>query len=228
MPVDEPAHLRHARRGRRGRDPGTVPAGRRFGHVWTDRSRFVTVVRDGLAAGAVAALPSGLPSTLHALLTGRDPLEATTAAGSILLSREERTPVLVAAAVPVHLAALARLGRRPRPDARVARPSRAGSPPGSRSRPSTSASSAADSHASARCRCCRSSPTTPPTGPSPPRCCDGDGPRELELGETAVGELLLDHRRRAGAVEIARDARSSRPQPTASSGSRRSGTRPRR
>ena len=80
----------------------------------------MTVVRDGLAAGAVAALPSGLPSTLHALLTGRDPLEATTAAGSILLPREERTLVLVAAAVPVHLAlslawgvALARALRRP-------------------------------------------------------------------------------------------------------------------
>jgi hypothetical protein len=80
----------------------------------------LTVVRDGLAAGAVAALPSGLPSTLHAFLTGRDPLEATTAAGSILLAREERTPVLVAAAVPVHLAlslgwgvVLARMLRRP-------------------------------------------------------------------------------------------------------------------
>jgi hypothetical protein len=80
----------------------------------------VTRLRDGLAAGAVAALPSGLPSTLHALLTGRDPLEATTAAGSIVLPREERTPVLVVAAVPLHLAlslgwgvVLARTLRRP-------------------------------------------------------------------------------------------------------------------
>lgn len=80
----------------------------------------MTRLRDGLAAGAVAAIPSGLPSTLHALLTGRDPLEATTAAGSILLPREQRTPVLVAAAVPVHLAlslgwgvVLARTLRRP-------------------------------------------------------------------------------------------------------------------
>lgn len=78
----------------------------------------MTVVRDGLVAGAVAALPSGLPSTLHALLAGRDPLEATTAAGSILLPRERRTPVLAAAAVPVHLAlgwgvVLARTLRRP-------------------------------------------------------------------------------------------------------------------
>jgi len=80
----------------------------------------VTVVRDGLAAGVVAALPSGVPSTLHALLTGRDPLEATTAAGSVLRPRAERTAVLVAAAVPVHLAlslgwgvVLARTLRRP-------------------------------------------------------------------------------------------------------------------
>jgi hypothetical protein len=72
--------------------------------VWTDRSRFVTPLGDGLAAGAVAAIPSGLPSTLHALVTGRDPLEATVAAGSILLPREQRTPVLLAAAVPVHIA----------------------------------------------------------------------------------------------------------------------------
>jgi hypothetical protein len=80
----------------------------------------VTAVRDGLAAGAVAAVPSGLPSTLHAVLTGRDALAATTAAGSILLPREERTFVLVAAAVPAHLAlslgwgvVLARALRRP-------------------------------------------------------------------------------------------------------------------
>ena len=80
----------------------------------------MTVVRNGLAAGALAALPSGLPSTLQALLTGRDPLEATTAAGSMLLPREERTLVLVAAAVPVHVALslgwgmiLARTLRRP-------------------------------------------------------------------------------------------------------------------
>ncbi len=47
---------------------------------------------------------SGLPSTLYALAAGRDPLEATKAAGSILLPRESRTLPLVLAAVPVHLA----------------------------------------------------------------------------------------------------------------------------
>ena len=75
--------------------------------------------RDALAAGAWAAVLSGVPSTLHALATGRDPLEATKAAGSILLPGERRTLPLVAAAVPVHLAlslgwalVLARLGVR--------------------------------------------------------------------------------------------------------------------
>jgi hypothetical protein len=60
--------------------------------------------RDALRAGGRAALWSGAPSTLHALATGRDPLEATKAAGTILLPRETRTLVLIAAAVPVHLA----------------------------------------------------------------------------------------------------------------------------
>jgi hypothetical protein len=47
---------------------------------------------------------SGLPSTLHALATGRDPLEATLAAGSMLLPREARRIRLFLAAAPVHLA----------------------------------------------------------------------------------------------------------------------------
>jgi hypothetical protein len=57
-----------------------------------------------LRAAAWAALLSGAPSTIHALLTRRDPLEATLAAGSILLPHETRRPRLAAAAVPVHLA----------------------------------------------------------------------------------------------------------------------------
>ena len=47
---------------------------------------------------------SGAPSTLHALATGRDPFEASLAAGSILLPGETRRGRLLAAAVPVHLA----------------------------------------------------------------------------------------------------------------------------
>jgi hypothetical protein len=60
-------------------------------------------VRHGLRAGAVAAALSGAPSTAHALATARDPLEATLAAGSLLLPRETRRGRLLAAAVPVHL-----------------------------------------------------------------------------------------------------------------------------
>jgi len=60
--------------------------------------------RDAIVAGAWAAVLSGAPSTLHAVAAGRDPLEATKAAGSILLPRERRTLPLLAAAVPVHVA----------------------------------------------------------------------------------------------------------------------------
>src|SRR4051812_17964931 len=45
---------------------------------------------DPLVAGAIAAVLSGAPSTLHALLTGRDPLEASLAAGTPLLPPERR------------------------------------------------------------------------------------------------------------------------------------------
>lgn len=58
---------------------------------------------DALRAGIPAALLSGLPSTIHALLRKRDPLVPTVAAGSILLPRERRRGRLLLAAVPVHL-----------------------------------------------------------------------------------------------------------------------------
>jgi hypothetical protein len=61
-------------------------------------------IADAVAAGAVAAALSGLPSTLWGLVRGGDPLEAALAAGSILLPRETRRMRLVAAAVPVHAA----------------------------------------------------------------------------------------------------------------------------
>ncbi len=55
---------------------------------------------DGIAAGSIAAVVSGIPSTLHALATGRDPLEATLAAGSVLLPYEtSRTRLFLAAGV---------------------------------------------------------------------------------------------------------------------------------
>ena len=61
-------------------------------------------LEDALAAGLVAAAVSGVPSTLDSLAARRDPLEATLAAGSILLPRERRRWLLVLAAVPVHVA----------------------------------------------------------------------------------------------------------------------------
>jgi hypothetical protein len=60
-------------------------------------------VRDELAAGLVAAVVSGAPSTIVTLLRGEDLLESGRAAGSILLPGERRTVVLLAAAAPVHL-----------------------------------------------------------------------------------------------------------------------------
>lgn len=55
-------------------------------------------------AGTVAAIPSGIPSTVHALAAGRSPLQAAAAAGSLALPQEERVLPLVVAAIPVHLA----------------------------------------------------------------------------------------------------------------------------
>jgi len=59
---------------------------------------------DGFAAGGVAAVLSGAPSTLHALVVGSSPLEATLAAGTLVLPRERRLLPLLLAAVPVHTA----------------------------------------------------------------------------------------------------------------------------
>ena len=61
-------------------------------------------LEDGLAAGAVAAVLSGAPSTLHALATRTSPLEATLAAGTLLAPQARRPAVLLLAAVPVHVA----------------------------------------------------------------------------------------------------------------------------
>lgn len=57
---------------------------------------------DAVIAGTVAALVSGVPSTLHALRTGADPLEASRAAGTLLLGKETRSRRLLAAAALVH------------------------------------------------------------------------------------------------------------------------------
>jgi hypothetical protein len=57
---------------------------------------------DAVLAGGAAAVLSGLPSTLHALRTGGDPLEASLAAGTVLLRDEQRTSGLLPAATVVH------------------------------------------------------------------------------------------------------------------------------
>ena len=59
---------------------------------------------DVLVAGLAGAALSAVPSTAYALATRGDLLEGGRAAGAMLLPRERRTPVLLAAAVPVHLA----------------------------------------------------------------------------------------------------------------------------
>lgn len=65
---------------------------------------YVPHVCDVLGAALPAALLSGLPSSLHAVLTRRDPLAASVAAGSIALPNETRRARLLLAAVPVHVA----------------------------------------------------------------------------------------------------------------------------
>jgi hypothetical protein len=46
-------------------------------------------------AGAVAAVFSGLPSTVHALLTGRDVLAAARAAGTLVPGRRDKPDVVL-------------------------------------------------------------------------------------------------------------------------------------
>jgi hypothetical protein len=60
-------------------------------------------LRDGVAAGSAAALVSGAPSTLYALLTGGRLVESSLAAGTLLLPHERRRARLLPAAAAVHL-----------------------------------------------------------------------------------------------------------------------------
>ena len=69
-----------------------------------DESTWFPLITDGIAAGGVAAVLSGIPSSVIAMARGDDPLEATAAAGSILVSDESGTLLRLAAAVPVHVA----------------------------------------------------------------------------------------------------------------------------
>lgn len=61
--------------------------------------------RRAVVAGTAAATLSGLPSTLHALATGRDPLAATRAAGTLPPGRGGRPGVVAGAVVHVAVSA---------------------------------------------------------------------------------------------------------------------------
>lgn len=62
------------------------------------------LLRDGVTAGAVAGVLSGLPSTVHALVTGADPLAAARAAGNLLRPADARPAALLAAGAVAHVA----------------------------------------------------------------------------------------------------------------------------
>jgi hypothetical protein len=57
---------------------------------------------DALIAGTVAAILSGIPSTLYAWWSGGDILEATRAAGAMLIPAHSSGPALFGAATLVH------------------------------------------------------------------------------------------------------------------------------
>ena len=60
------------------------------------------VIEDAMVAGAAAAVLSGVPSTLSAILDGTNPLEASLAAGTLLLPDERRPSRLLPAALAAH------------------------------------------------------------------------------------------------------------------------------
>jgi hypothetical protein len=68
------------------------------------RVRDSELVADAVVAGGVAALLSGVPSTLDALARRTNPLEASLAAGTLLLPREQRASRLLPAALVAHAA----------------------------------------------------------------------------------------------------------------------------
>jgi hypothetical protein len=76
-------------------------------------------MRRVVLAGSAAAVFSGLPSTVHAVVTGRDVLAAARAAGTLLPGRRNQPGVLLGAAVHVVVSAgwtvvLAEVSRRRR------------------------------------------------------------------------------------------------------------------
>jgi hypothetical protein len=61
-------------------------------------------LRAGIRAGVVAGVLSGVPSTIHALATGRSPLESVAAAGTLLAPEDAPRPRLVATGMITHSA----------------------------------------------------------------------------------------------------------------------------
>jgi hypothetical protein len=59
-------------------------------------------LRAGLRAGAVAGVLSGAPSTVHALATGRSPIDALRAAGTLLVGDDAPPSPQAAAGVVAH------------------------------------------------------------------------------------------------------------------------------
>ena len=64
--------------------------------------RLADLFRDALVAGGCAALLSGIPSTLYAWLTGGEPMEATRAAGAMVIPATSTHTELFIAAALVH------------------------------------------------------------------------------------------------------------------------------
>ena len=59
-------------------------------------------LRAGRRAGAVAGAQSGVPSTVHAVATGRSPFDALKAAGTLLLADDAPPSAQAAAGVVAH------------------------------------------------------------------------------------------------------------------------------
>jgi hypothetical protein len=81
-----------------------APSARRV-PAWCARSPRWESRRRIVIAGAIATSCSGLPSTLHALATGGDLLQATRAAATLVPGRRNRPGVLAGAAVHVLVSA---------------------------------------------------------------------------------------------------------------------------
>ena len=65
-------------------------------------SMGTSLLRVGLHAGAVAGVLSGAPSTVHAVVTRRSPLDAARAAGTLVLGDDVPPRRLVVAGVAAH------------------------------------------------------------------------------------------------------------------------------